>query len=190
MDEQQSITRLLRRWDAGEAAAGDELFPLVYGQLRELASARLWQERQDHTLQPTALVHEAFLKLQAHRDVDWQCRGQFLGYTARVMRQVLVDHARARGRSKRGQGWQKVPLTEIAETVHTPEGILALDEALQWLATMDSGMHRIVELRFFGGLTHQEIAELLELSQTTVRRRWRTAKAWLHRRLRQGVCDG
>lgn len=189
MNEDHSVTDLLRGWDAGDTAAGHELFPRVYGQLRELASARLWQERGDHTLQPTALVHEAFMRLQAQSQVDWRSREQFMGYAARIMRQVLVDHARARNRSKRGQGWQRIPLTKVDSIAQSPAGMLALDEALQWLEEQDAGMHRIVELRFFGGLTHQEISQLLKLSQTTVRRRWRTARAWLHQHLTQGPPD-
>lgn len=189
MDENLSVTDLLRGWKAGDAAAGNALFPLVYRQLRNLASARLWQEREDHTLQPTALVHEAFMRLQAQSQVDWRCREQFIGYAARIMRQVLVDHARARNRGKRGQGWQRIPWTEVDDIAQTADGILALEGALQWLEERDADLHRIVELRFFGGLTHQEIGQFLDLSETTVRRRWRTARAWLHRYLTQGPPD-
>lgn len=190
MGQDHSVTDLLKQWGAGDTAAGNSLFPQVYDQLRELASARLWRERGDHTLQPTALVHEAFMRLRTQNQVDWRCREQFMGYAARIMRQVLVDHARARHRRKRGQGWQKVPWTEVGDLTQSPDGMLALDEALKWLEARDTGMHRIVELRFFGGLTHQEVGRFLDLSETTVRRRWRTARAWLHQHLTQGATDG
>lgn len=189
MGNDVSVTDLLRAWEAGDTVVGNALFPRVYDQLRKLASTRLWQERSDHTLQPTALVHEAFIRLEGQNEIDWQCREQFIGYAARIMRQVLVDHARARSRVKRGQGWQKVPLTEVDEIARTPAHMLALDEALQWLEERDAGMHQIVELRFFGGLTHQEIGQFLGLSEVTIRRRWRTARAWLHQHLTEGPSD-
>ncbi len=179
----EPLTDLLDRWSHGDSAAGDRLLPLVYDQLRELAGVRFRGERSNHTLQPTALVHEAFLRLRAQNQVQWQNRAQFLGYSARVMRQILVDHARSRNRHKRGGHWQRVPMTDISDFVQTPPGILALNEALEWLGKRDPVKSRVVELRFFGGLTHDEIALLLEVSETTVRRHWRTARAWLHQRL-------
>lgn len=185
LDDERPVTQLLKQWTSGDTTAGEELFPLVYDQLRAIATARLWQERSDHTLQPTALVHETFMKLCSQNRVVWQCREQFLGYSANVMRQVLVDHARTRNRQKRGQGWQKVPMTDVAEIAQTPDGMLALDAALRWLEERDPAMSRMVELRFFGGLTHSEVGQLMEMSETTVRRRWRTARAWLHQQLTQ-----
>ena len=178
-----SLTLLLTAWSHGDAAAGEHLLRLVYDELREMACAHFRGERVDHTLQPTALVHEVFLRFQRQKAVRWRSRAQFLGYSARVMRQVLVDHARARRRHKRGGDWSRVPLAEVAGFVQTAPGIIALHEALEWLAARDPIKARIVELRFFAGLQHVEIAALLEVSETTARRHWRTARAWLHQRL-------
>ena len=185
----EPVTALLRCWSAGDAAAGERLLPLVYGQLKDIASARFRGERKDHTLQPTALVHEAFVRLRGQEEVRWESRAQFLGYSAHLMRQILVDHARSRSRRKRGGDWQRVSLTEVSDLAQSPQGVLALDQALRWLEERDPEKSRVVELRFFGGLTHGEIAQLMGLSETTVRRYWRTARARLFRRLTEGRID-
>jgi RNA polymerase sigma factor (TIGR02999 family) len=177
------VTRLLQAWSGGDKEALGQLVPFVYRELRGLAAAYLRRERQDHTLQPTALVHEAYLKLVDQTQVESPSRAQFFAIAANLMRQILVDHARDRRAAKRGGG-NKVALEEAAGVVPEPRvDFVALDEALDKLAQLDPRQSRIVELRFFGGLTENEIAEVLGVSAITVKRDWRIARAFLHRRL-------
>jgi RNA polymerase sigma factor (TIGR02999 family) len=179
-----AVTELLRAWGDGDDAALEQLTPLVEGELRRLARAYMRRERRDHTLQATALVNEAFLRLTDARRVRWQDRAHFLGISARLMRRVLVDHARARGYRKRGGGAQHVTLDE--GLVLSPEpavDVLALDRALEALAAVDVRKSRVIELRFFGGLSVEETAEVLHVSADTVKRDWRLAKLWLLREL-------
>lgn len=181
------VTKLLDRWKSGERQALDELLPLVYQELRRLARNHLRQERPDHTLQPTAVVHEAYFRL-AQQDVPaFQNRCHFFAIAAQVMRQVLVDHARYRGAQKRGGGFQKITLDQAALSA-TPVDLdlLQLDHALNALAKLDARQSRIVELRFFSGLSIEETADVMEISPATVNREWTTARAWLHRELARG----
>jgi RNA polymerase sigma factor (TIGR02999 family) len=179
------VTQLLRQWSAGDASALDRLLPLVYDELRRRAGAYLRQERPGHTLQPTALVHEAYLKLVGGSSIDWKDRAHFFGVAARAMRQVLVDHARARQTAKRGEGQVRVEL-DAAGAVATPArslDLLDLDRALSRLAALDERQSRLVELRLFAGLTIEESAEVLKVSHATVSREWKHAEAWLQREM-------
>lgn len=179
------VTQLLRQWSAGDAAALEKLLPLVYDELRRRAGAYLRQERPEHTLQPTALVHEAYLKLVGGGSVDWKDRAHFFGVAARAMRQVLVDHARARQTAKRGEGQVRVEL-DAAGAVAAPArslDLLDLDRALSRLAALDERQSRLVELRLFAGLTIEESAEVLRVSHATVSREWKHAEAWLQREM-------
>ncbi len=181
----QSVTRLLTAWSQGDEGALEKLIPLVYGELRRVAARRLRRERSDHTLQTTALVHEAYLHLVEQKRVKWQNRAHFFGVAANLMRRILVDHARARGAAKRGGGAWRVSVDEtvaIAPGLRDPE-LIALDEALEELARFDPRQARIVELRFFGGLSLEETASLLGVSAITVSRDWSMARAWLHERI-------
>ena len=174
---------MLRSVSAGDGAAAGELLELVYGELRSLAQRYLARERVDHTLQPTALVHEAYLRL-IDQDVAWQGRAHFVGVAAQSMRRILVDHARGVNRLKRSGGLKRVELPdELAKGEEPTLDIVALDDALAELSAQSERLGRIVELRFFGGLELQAIAELLGLSERTVRRDWRFARAWLTERL-------
>ena len=178
------VTQLLSAWRAGDERALEQLMPLVYGELRRLAGRYLNRERAGHTLETHDLIHEAFLRLVDQRKVDWQSRGHFFGIAAQMMRRILVDHARRRGAHRRGGDVRQLVLDEMPDlAVSRDEDLVALDEALTELAAADEPLARIVELRFFGGLDHDEIAALLGVSNPTVRRRWRLAKAWLYRRL-------
>ena len=183
----QDITALLDDWSRGNHRALDQLLPLVYGELRHIARRQLRRERLGHTLQPTALVHEAYLRLVDQRQVDWRSRAHFFGVAAQVMRRILVDSARRHHASKRGSGVQCVSIDEAVETAG-PDGIsvLALNDALERLETVDRGLAQIVELRAFGGLTIDEAAHVLKVSASTAKREWRTAKAWLTRELDAG----
>ena len=174
------ITELLIAWSDGGRAALDELLPLVYDELRGIASRYLRHEAGDHTLQPTALVHEAYFRLIDQRRVRWRNRAHFYGVAAQLMRRILVDHARAQRADKRGGGREHLPLIE-EETPSAPYGVdvLALDEALTRLAAFDPQQGRVVELRYFGGLTIDEVAEVVGISAATVVREWTIAKAWL-----------
>ena len=179
-----AVTQLLRAWSDGEDGALERLTPLVEVELRRLARAYMRRERRGHTLQPTALVNEAFLRLTDARRIRWQDRAHFLGISARLMRRVLVDHARARGYRKRGGGAQRVTLHEELITSPDPAlDVVALDRALEALATVDVRKSRMIELRFFGGLSVEETAEVLHVSTDTVKRDWRLAKLWLLREL-------
>ncbi len=182
------VTALLGDWSRGNRTALSQLLPLVYTELRRVAARQLRTERPDHTLQPTALVHEAYLRLVDQRQVDWRNRAHFFGVAAQVMRRILVDHARRHSANKRGQGVRCVSLDE-AQDVAAPNEIpvLALDHALDRLAKVDAELTRIVELRAFGGLTIEEAAHVLGVSPSTAKRDWRTAKAWLNRELSPDV---
>jgi RNA polymerase sigma factor (TIGR02999 family) len=183
--EGEGVTQLLLEWGAGDRAALDELVPLVFDELRRLAHSYLRRERADHTLQPTALVNEAYLRLVNQQEVRWQSRAHFFGIAANLMRQILVDHARRRAADKRGGAdLQRLSLTQ-AERVAEGEGVdvLALNEALERLAAFDPQQARIVELKFFAGLTIEETAEVLGLSHATIERDWKLARAWLKREL-------
>jgi RNA polymerase sigma factor (TIGR02999 family) len=184
-DPAGEVTQLLRQWSGGNAAALEKLLPLVYDELRRRAGAYLRQERPGHTLQPTALVHEAYLKLVGGSSIDWKDRAHFFGVAARAMRQVLVDHARARQTAKRGEGHVRVEL-DAAGAVAAPArslDLLDLDRALSRLAAMDERQSRLVELRLFAGLTIEEAAEVLQVSHATVSREWKHAEAWLQREM-------
>lgn len=180
----REVTRLLREWSGGNEKALEDLLPLVYGELRRLARHFLSGERPDHTLQATALVHEAYLKLVGQDAVAWQGRAHFIGVAATLMRRILVDHARAHRAEKRGGGVQRLTLDEAVSFFQQRDvDLVALDEALADLAQQDPRQSRVVELRFFGGLTIEETAEALGLAPTTVKREWNMAKAWLHQRI-------
>jgi RNA polymerase sigma-70 factor (ECF subfamily) len=178
------ITELLRAWGEGDDRALERLTPLVEAELRRLARGYMSRERHDHTLQATALVNEAFLRLTDARQVQWQDRVHFLAVSARLMRRVLVDYARSRGYRKRGAGAQRVTLHD--DLVTTPEvtvDVVALDRALEALAEVDPRKRRVIELRFFGGLSVDETADVLHVSADTVKRDWRLAKLWLLREI-------
>ena len=179
-----AVTELLRAWGDGDDGALEQLTPLVEAELRRLARGYMRRERPGHTLQTTALVNEAFLRLTDARRVRWQDRAHFLGISARLMRRVLVDHARSRGYLKRGGDAERVTLDEGLITSPEPAvDVLALDRALEALATVDVRKSRVIELRFFGGLSVEETAEVLHVSADTVKRDWRLAKLWLLREL-------
>ena len=178
------VTNLLIELKNGNRDAESRLMPLVYGELRRLAGLYMRGERPGHTLQATALVHEAYLRLVGYEDVDWQNRAHFFGVAANLMRRILVDHARAKQAKKRGGGDQKVSLDQaVLVRPEAPEQFLALDEALERLAKRDPRQARIVELRYFGGLSEEETAEVLEISVRTVKRDWSVARAWLYQQL-------
>jgi RNA polymerase sigma-70 factor (ECF subfamily) len=185
MQSPEGITQLLIDWGKGNQSALEKLMPLVYSELRRLASAYLRRERAGHTLQPTALVNEAYLKLVDQRNAKWQNRAHFFGISAQLMRRILVDHARQHQAVKRGGSVQhRISITSAETLVKQPEvDVLALNEALDELAKMDSQQGRIVELKFFGGLSIEEIAEVLGIGHATVERDWKMARAWLRRQL-------
>ena len=183
---EHEITALLLKWRGGDPAALDQLFPHVYDALREIARRQLGHERPGHTLSTTALVHETYLKLVDHVRVDWTDRAHFFAIAARAMRLILVDQARRRDRYKRGGGLRRVSLTDSAWTLDEQiDTVLALDEALTELAKLDERMSKVVECRFFGGLTEDETAEALGVTARTVRRDWIKAKGWLARTLQE-----
>jgi RNA polymerase sigma-70 factor, ECF subfamily len=178
------VTQLLVRARRGDSGATDELFPLVYDELRSVAAAFLQRERAGHTLQPTALVNEVYLRLVGPSEVEWENRGHFFGAAARAIRRILTDHARSRGREKRGGGMGRVPLDEANPAIDVDMlDMVALDEALTKLASMDEQIAKVVELRFFAGLTEEETARALGVSSSTVTRDWRFARVWLKREL-------
>jgi RNA polymerase sigma factor (TIGR02999 family) len=180
MSSPGQVTELLRAWNRGDQQALEQLIPLVEAELRRAARAYMVRERREHTLQPTALVNEAFLRLTKAQRIHWQDRAHFLGIAARLMRRVLVDHARVRAAGKRGGGAQKVSLEDALVLAPEPAvDVLALDRALESLAAVDARKAQVVELRFFGGLSVEETAEVLHVSTDTVKRDWRMAKAWL-----------
>jgi RNA polymerase sigma factor (TIGR02999 family) len=186
MSTVHDVTALLDDWSRGDRRALDRLLPLVYAELRRVAARQLRRERTGHTLQPTALVHEAYLRLVEQRNVEWQNRAHFYGVAAQVMRRILVDHARRQTARKRGDGAQRVPIEDIAETAAAEVPVLVLDHALGRLEQLDPGLAHIVELRAFGGLTIDEVAHVLNVSVSTAKRDWRTAKAWLRNELVPG----
>jgi RNA polymerase sigma-70 factor, ECF subfamily len=176
-----AMTRLLLDWGRGDTQARDALLPEVYGELRRVAASYLSRERRGHTLQPTALVHEAYLRLIDQRQVDWRNRAQFVGLAAVMMRRVLVNHARDRVAAKRGGNLQKISISMADAPADGPDvDVLALHEALERLAAIDQRKCEIVELKFFGGLTTKEIGETLGLSTATIEREWTFARAWLY----------
>jgi RNA polymerase sigma factor (TIGR02999 family) len=177
-----SITALLNRWRQGDSKALEQLLPVVYEELRRIAARQLRRERANHTLQPTALVHEAYLKLVGQRRIEWQNRAQFFGVAAQLIRRILVDHVRTRRAAKRGAGALTVPLDDaVFEPVRRDIDLVKLDDALFSLAAKDEQQSRVVELRFFGGLSIEEPAHVLGISASTVKRDWVAAKAWLYR---------
>lgn len=183
--EQESLTVLLRAWSDGNQAAGDEIITIVYNELRRLAAHYLQTERPDHTLQPTALVHELYVKLCAAEPVNWQGRGHFLAVAARQLRHLIIDYARNQRAQKRGGPLGKISLEEAPNLASVPMDarVLDLDEALTRLDRLDQRAAKVVELRYFGGLTEREISEALEISVATVKRDWNFARAWLLKEL-------
>lgn len=185
MHSSENVTQLLVKWGEGDSKALDKLMPLVYSELRRLARNYLRRERQDHTLQPTALVNEAYLKLIDQKSARWQNRAQFYGVAAQLMRRILVDHARQHQAEKRGgPGRERLSITSAGQLAEKPEiDLLALHEALKELKTFDPQQERIVELKFFGGLSIDETAEVLGVGHATVERDWKMARAWLRKKL-------
>src|SRR5205085_5328558 len=193
MHSSENVTQLLVKWGEGDKAALEQLMPLVYSELRRLARNYLRRERQDHTLQPTALVNEAYLKLIDQKNAKWQNRTQFYGVAAQLMRRMLVDHARQHQAAKRGgSDQQRLSITSAGQLgakqlANEPAvDLLALHEALNELAEIDPQQSRIVELKFFGGLSIEETAEVLGVGHATVERDWKMARAWLRRKLESG----
>ena len=185
------VTHLLLAWSEGDESALNELIPLVYGELRRLAKSYMRRERPGHTLQTTALANEAYLRLVDARNVQWQSRAHFFAIAARVMRQILVDFARSRRSAKHGKGLEALTLEEaLAVTPQQSTDLVALDDALKSLARLDTRKSQVVEMRFFGGLTEEEAAEVLKVSEKTVRRDWNLAKVWLMRELSGRSEDG
>ena len=183
----EELSQLLRDWSNGDHAALDKVMPVVYQELRRLARHYMRRERADHTLQTTALVNEAYLRLADYKKMRWQSRTHFFAVSAQVMRRILVEHARSRNFAKRGGGVQKVELDETAfVSAGRSAEVIAVDEALSELESWDARKGRIVELRFFGGLSIEETAEVLKVSPTTVQREWRSAKAWLYKAISEG----
>ncbi|MEJ1963962.1 MAG: sigma-70 family RNA polymerase sigma factor [Gammaproteobacteria bacterium] len=204
----QPVTQLLAKWRGGNEKALGELTGLVYQELRSLAQRHLRRERPNHTIQRTALVHEAFVRLVNQQSVDWQSRAHFFGLASNLMRRILVDHARARLASKRGGGLEAVSLDEITNPAdseesggsagprfaepgrlddETDDDVTAIDEALTRLGALDERQAKIVEMRYFGGLTIEETAQVLDISDATVKREWTLARAWLRRELSKGL---
>jgi RNA polymerase sigma factor (TIGR02999 family) len=178
------VTALLRRWRQGDSAALEKLLPLVYNELRRIAARQLRRERPNHSLQPTALVHEVYLKLVDQHRTEWQNRAQFFGVAAQLIRRILVDYARNRGAAKRGAGTLTVTLDDVVSEPRCQDiELVKLDDALLSLATKDEQQCSVVELRFFGGLSIEETAEVLRISPSTVKRDWAAAKAWLYREM-------
>lgn len=182
----QEITRLLADWSGGDESALDKLIPLVHAELRRIASRQMGRERAGHTLQPTALVNEAYVRLAGNSDLRLQSRAHFFAVCAQVMRHVLIDHARAREREKRGGGALRVSLDDASAGEGQDADLVALDEALGALEEVDPQKARVVELRYFGGLSIEETAEVLGVSPTTVKREWRRARAFLRREMEKG----
>jgi RNA polymerase sigma factor (TIGR02999 family) len=178
-----NVTELLQAWSAGDVRARDQLLPLIYDDLRRQAAGYLRHERPGHTLPPTALVHEAYLRLADQRRMAWQNRAHFLALAAQAMRRILIDHARAAGAAKRAGDWARVSLNDELASPQPDIDLRALDDAINELGVLDPQQARIVELRFFGGMSVEETAEVLGISSATIKRDWSSAKAWLYRRL-------
>ncbi len=180
------ITQILQDWNDGTEDAKERLLPFVYDELKRQARFFMSRERVNHTLQPTALVHEAFLRLSEQSGIDWKNRSHFYGIASRLMRQILVDHARTHGAAKRGSSPIHFSLDDVQIPVEDRAGsILALDEVLEKLAQFDERQAKIVEMRFFGGMSNKEIAEHLDISERTIGREWQSARLWLYRELNQ-----
>ena len=176
------VTELLRRWRHGDSTALEELLPLVYNELRRIAEHQFRRERPNHTLQPTALVHEVYLKLVDQHSIEWQNRAQFFGVAAQLIRRILVDHVRNQRTAKRGAGTLTLTLDDaVSEPARQDIDLIKLDDALLSLSRKDEQQSRVVEMRFFGGLSIEETAEALGVSPSTVKRDWAAAKAWLYR---------
>ena len=186
------ITKMLRAWSEGDRAAADQFMPVIYDELRRQAHRFLNRERANHTLQTTALVHEAYLRLTEQRDVSWQNRAQFFGLAAQMMRRILVNYAVNRKRNKRGGSAEKLQLDETIQIQAADKSIdlIELDEALNRLAKLDERQARVIELRYFGGLTIEETAEVMGISPPTVKREWNMAKTWLRSELIGTSLDG
>jgi RNA polymerase sigma factor (TIGR02999 family) len=183
-EQPADVTALLVNWSQGDRHALDELMPLVYGELRRLAGSYLRRERAGHTLQGTAIVHEAFLRLVNQNDVQWKSRAHFYGIAAQMIRRILVDHARSQQAAKRGAGAIRIELDEgMAVSASQEVDLVGLDSALEKLAALDERQSRIVELRFFTGLSVEETAEVMALSPATIKREWSSARAWLFREI-------
>ena len=188
--KQHEITQLLAEWSDGNQSALDELYPLVYDELHRLARRYMSRERQDHTLQTTALINEAYVRLVDQRNVHWANRSHFFAISAQIMRRILIDHARRHAYAKRGGGARPVSLDEAATMTATAGAeLIRLDEALKSLAEMDPRRCQVVELRYFGGLSNEEIAEVLQISENTVTRDWNMARAWLHQQLTESAAN-
>jgi RNA polymerase sigma factor (TIGR02999 family) len=188
--KQHEITQLLAEWSDGNQSALDELYPLVYDELHRLARRYMSRERQGHTLQTTALINEAYVRLVDQRNVHWANRSHFFAISAQIMRRILIDHARRHGYAKRGGGARQVSLDEAANvTAVAGAELLRLDEALKSLAEMDPRRSQVVELRYFGGLNNEEIAGVLNISENTVTRDWNMARAWLHQQLIESAAN-
>ncbi len=184
MEPEQGLTQLLIRWGQGDQAALDELMPLVYDDLRRYANSFLHRRSRNHTLQPTALVHEAYLRLAGRQNTSWQNRAQFFGLAAKIMRELLVDYARAQATAKRGGSQLRLSLTAADRFSSAAEiDLLTLDQALRELAALNPQYGQVVELRYFGGLTIEEAAVVMGVSHATVERDWKFARAWLKREL-------
>lgn len=187
---QTSVTHLLQRWSTGDREAAEQALPLVYDELRRIASKELRRERQGHTLQATAIVHEAYVRLVAHPGLEWSSRSHFFAFSAHLIRRILVDYARRRNRAKRGGLYEKITLIEAADLApeKSPD-LIALDEALSGLEKVDPRKALVVELKFFAGLTLEEIAMQLGISAETVSREWRRARAWLYSALQTNAAN-
>jgi RNA polymerase sigma factor (TIGR02999 family) len=186
--EPKDVTKLLVKWSKGDSAALDALIPLVYGELRRLARHYLQREKQNHTLSSTSLVHEAYLRLITQTEVSWQNRAHFFGVASQMMRRILVDHARKYAYAKRGGGATTLVLDEaLCSPQRRDIDLVALDDALNSLAKLDQRQSRLVELRFFGGLSIEETSEVLGVSTPTVKRDWASARAWLFREISRGI---
>jgi RNA polymerase sigma factor (TIGR02999 family) len=186
MSEKQSaeITQILQDWNNGKADAKERLLPFVYDELRRQARAMMSRERSDHILQPTALVHEAFLKLSEQTGIDWRNRSHFYGFASRAMRQILIDHARFHAAAKRGSRPIFFSIDDVQISIEErADSILYLNQALEQLEQLDEQQAHVVEMRFFGGMNNQEIAEALNISERTVGREWQAARLWLYREL-------
>ena len=190
VDHTSPVSDLLRAWGQGDTQARDDLLPMVYAELRAQAVRYMQRERRDHTLQPTALVHEAYMRLVGQARVSWQNRAHFFGLAAEMMRRILVDHARKHQAAKRSGAAMRVAWDERAGATPPLDcELLLLDQALAELAVRDPRQARVVELRYFGGLSEQEAAEVLAVSRATVTRDWQVARAWLFRRMTRGITE-
>lgn len=187
-DPRGEVTQLLVRWNEGDSSARDALIPLVYEELRRVAKKNLAGQSSDHTLQPTALVHEAYLRLVSRKAANWQGRTHFFALAAQMMRQILVDHARKRAAAKRGGNAVSVLVDEASAVTREPSvDVLVLDNALTRLAELDPRQSQIVELRFFGGLSLEETARSIDISPATAKREWSTARLWLYQAMTEGI---